>query len=184
MAHHQGMLLGAINNLLNGDLLIKRFNKDPRIRGIQSLMYERVPYSPPVKMGLSRKEPMTRRLEPFSQTPLLGVVPTPESVTPKINLLSNEKYSLMISNTGGGYSRWGEIELYRWRSDITRDAWGSFCYIRDLRSGEIWSTTYQPTLTAGKEYNVNFKGDKAEFTRKDHLIETQMEVVVTPEDTC
>ncbi len=182
MAHHQGMIFATINNILNNETLINRFNKDPRICGVSSLLYERIPFSPPIKVTRGRKEPILRRLKPFSQSPIMGVVKTAESVTPKINLLSNEKYSLMITNTGGGYSRWGEIEIYRWRADTTRDSWGSFCYIKDMKSGEVWSAAYQPTQTSGKEYSVNFKGDKAEFRRKDHQIETLTEIVVSPED--
>lgn len=182
MAHHQGMILASINNTLNNDTLIKRFHKDPRICGVNSLLNERIPFSPPIKGTGIRKEPTLRRLEPFSQSPIMGVVETPESVTPKINLLSNEKYSLMISNTGGGYSRWHDIDIYRWRADTTRDSWGSFCYIKDMKLGEVWSTAYQPTQTRGKEYSVNFTGDKAEFRRKDHQIETLTEIVVSPED--
>lgn len=182
MVHHQGMTFTAINNTLNNDALINRFNKDPRICGVSSLLYERVPVSPQIKITGIRKEPTLRRLQPFSQIPVMGVVKTPESVTPKINLLSNEKYSVMITNTGGGYSRWRDIDVYRWRADTTRDLWGSFCYIKDMKSGEAWSTTYQPTQNVGKEYSVNFKADKAEFKRKDNGIEALTEVVVSPED--
>lgn len=182
MAHHQGMIFATINNILNKATLNNRFHKDPRICGVSSLLYERIPFSPPIKVTGGRKEPILRRLEPFSQSPIMGVVETTESVTPKINLLSNEKYSLMITNTGGGYSHWGDIEIYRWRADTTQDSWGSFCYIKDMKSGEVWSAAYQPTQTSGKEYSVNFKGDKAEFRRKDHQIETLTEIVVSPED--
>jgi len=182
MAHHQGMIFATINNILNNETVINRFHKDPRICGVSSLLHERIPFSPPIKVTGGRKEPILRRLKPFSQSPIMGVVETTESVTPKINLLSNEKYSLMITNTGGGYSRWGDIEIYRWRADTTRDSWGSFCYIKDMKSGEVWSAAYQPTQTNGKEYSVNFKGDKAEFRRKDHQIETLTEIVVSPED--
>jgi cellobiose phosphorylase len=182
MAHHQGMIFATINNILNNEILINRFQKDPRICGVSSLLYERIPFSPPIKITSGRKEPILRRLEPFSKSPIMGVVETTESVTPKINLLSNEKYSLMITNTGGGYSRWGDIEIYRWRADTTRDSWGNFCYIKDMKSGEVWSAAYQPTQTSGKEFSVNFKGDKAEFRRKDHQIETLTEIVVSPED--
>lgn len=182
MAHHQGMVLASINNILNNDTLIKRFHKDPRICGVNSLLYERIPISPPIKISGIRQEPILRRLEPFSQSPILGEVKTSQSVTPKIILLSNEKYSLMVSNTGGGYSRWQDVEIYRWRADTTRDSWGSFYYIKDMNSGEIWSATYQPTQYSGKEYSVSFKGDKAEFKRKDHQIETFTEIVVSPED--
>jgi cellobiose phosphorylase len=182
MAHHQGMIISSINNVLNTDPLIRRFHKDPRIRGVNSLLYERIPFSTPIKVKANRKEPSLRRLEPFSQIPIMGVVENPESVTPKINLLSNHEYSLMITNTGGGYSRWREFDISRWRADTTRDPWGSFFYIKDRKSGAVWSSTYQPTQTKGKEYSVNFKGDKAEFRRKDHQIETITEVVVSPED--
>jgi cyclic beta-1,2-glucan synthetase len=182
MAHHQGMILASINNLLNTDILIKRFHNDPRICGVDSLLYERIPSSPAIKVKGIKKEHTLTRLKPFSQNPIMGVVETPESVTPKINLLSNENYSLMITNTGGGYSRWNDLDITRWRADTTRDAWGSFYYIKDLKSGAIWSTTFQPTLKKGDEYSVNFKGDKAEFKRKDYEIESICEVVVSPED--
>ncbi len=182
MAHHQGMILSTINNILNNDIVSSRFHSDPRICGVNSLLYERIPFSPPIKVRSIRKEPTLRRLEPFSLTPIMGVVETAESVTPKINLLSNEKYSLMITNAGGGYSRWNDIEIYRWRADTTRDSWGNFCYIKDIKSGEVWSAAYQPTQTSGENYSVNFKGDKAEFRRKDHEIETITEIVVSPED--
>ena len=51
----------------------------------------------------------------------------------------------MVTNAGGGYSRWKDIAVTRWREDA-RDNWGSFCYLRDVTSGEVWSTAYQPTL--------------------------------------
>ena len=50
----------------------------------------------------------------------------------------------MITNTGGDIAVWGDIEIYRWRADTTRDSWGSFIYIKDRKS-EMWSTTYRPT---------------------------------------
>ena len=50
----------------------------------------------------------------------------------------------MVTNSGGGYSRWNEFDLTRWRSDTTLDPWGSFLYIRDVRSDEIWAAAHQP----------------------------------------
>jgi cyclic beta-1,2-glucan synthetase len=182
MAHHQGMIFAAINNALNHDALIKRFHNDPRIAGVNALLYERIPHAPSLKTGGLKKTASFRRLEPFSQSPIMGVVKTPESVTPKINLLSNGQYSLMITNTGGGYSRWGDIEIYRWRADTTQDAWGSYCYVKDRNAGTVWSTTYQPTQTSGTEYTAHFTGDKALFKRIDNQIETITEIDVSPED--
>jgi cellobiose phosphorylase len=70
---------------------------------------------------------------------------------PDIQLLSNGHYHLMLTAGGGGYSRWNNIALTRWRSDTTRDNWGAFCYIRDTQTGDVWSNTWQPTgYTADK----------------------------------
>lgn len=182
MAHHQGMIFASINNLLNNDVVIKRFSKDPRISGVESLLFERIPTAPPIKLKRGRKEPTLRRLEPFSESPIMGVVDTAKSPSPKINLLSNGRYSLMITNSGGGVSKFEEMDIYRWRADTTKDSFGSFCYVRDKDLKKVWSTTYHPTETSGHIYSVNFKADKAEFRRRDEEIETFLEVVVSPED--
>ncbi len=54
-------------------------------------------------------------------------------------LLSNGRYAVMLTAAGGGYSRWRDIAVTRWREDATRDDWGSFIYLRDTQSGEVWS---------------------------------------------
>ena len=43
----------------------------------------------------------------------------------------------MVTDSGGSYSRWNDLDLSRWRSDTTLDAWGSFLYIRDTRSDAV-----------------------------------------------
>ncbi len=64
----------------------------------------------------------------------------------------------MITNAGGGYSRWKDIAVTRWQEDSTRDDWGAFCYIRDATSGEFWSAAYQPVLKRSKNYEADFLG--------------------------
>ena len=88
----------------------------------------------------------------------------------------------MVTNAGGGYSRRQQMALTRWREDVTTDAWGSFCYVRDLDAGDVWSATYQPTAREPEEYEVTFAPDRAVWRRLDAGIETRTEVVVSPED--
>lgn len=181
MAHHQGMSLLAFNNILNDNPFPKRFHANPRISGVELLLYERTPLNPPIAKE-SRKEIPISRLTPFSTAPIMGMMHTPHSLTPKVNLISNGSYSVMMTNSGGGYSRWKEIDISRWRSDSTLDNWGSFCYIKDLHSGAVWSNTFQPTHTKDRKYSVSFKADKIEVHRRDHQFETISEIVVSPED--
>lgn len=181
-AHHQGMSIIAMNNLLNNFIMTYRFHEDPRINGVESLLYERIPMTAPSKSKGFKRDIPSARLLPFSPVPIMGVVDTPESVTPKINLLSNGTYSLMVTNAGGGYSQWRDIDITRWRADSTCDSWGSFCYIKDIQTGFCWSNAFHPIQNRGSQYSTSFKADKAEFTRKDYQIETVTEIVVSPED--
>ena len=88
----------------------------------------------------------------------------------------------MVTNAGGGYSRWGDFEITRWRSDRTQDPWGTFCYIHDADSDRLWSNTYHPIGGKVEGYCVNFALDRAVFRRADNGIETETEVIVSPED--
>src|SRR5271169_1679515 len=88
----------------------------------------------------------------------------------------------MVTNAGGGSSRWKDLAVTRWREDTTADNWGSFCYLRDEASGEFWSTAYQPTLKQAEHYEALFSEGRAEFRRRDFEYETHTEIVVSPED--
>jgi cellobiose phosphorylase len=99
-----------------------------------------------------------------------------------LQLLSNGNYHVMVTNTGGGYSRWKKLALTRWREDATCDNWGQFCYIRDLSSGRYWSTTYQPTLRPPDRYELIVEAGRVSFRRRDHDIEVDTDISVSPDD--
>ena len=101
---------------------------------------------------------------------------------PTVQLLSNGRYHAMITNAGGGYSRWKDIAVTRWREDSTRDNWGTFCYLRDAANGAFWSTTYQPTLNPSAAYQAKFSEACAAFRCYEQGINTHMEIAVSPED--
>lgn len=181
MAHHQGMSLLAIDNVLNNNILRKRFHANPRICGMESLLYEKAPVFPTIAKG-SRKTIPISRLPPFPAVPIMGIAETPHGSAPKVNILSNGVYSVMITNSGGGYSTWKDFDITRWRADVTLDNWGSFCYIKDVHSGDFWSVGFHPTCRRSKKYTVSFKADRTEIQRLDAQMETDLEVVVSPED--
>jgi cellobiose phosphorylase len=112
----------------------------------------------------------------------MRVLQNPDSSIPEIQLLSNGRYHLMITAAGGSHSRVNDMSITRWREDSTRDNWGMFCYVRDPKLGKYWSTTFQPTLTKPKSYEVIFSEGRAEFRRSDNDIESYTEIVVSPED--
>ncbi|MCC7029105.1 MAG: cyclic beta 1-2 glucan synthetase [Chitinophagaceae bacterium] len=179
MAHHQGMSLLSLAYLLQNRPMQQRFESDVHIQSALLLLQERIPrittfYSPSVHAGDSSFV--------SGSDHSIRVVNTPHTQVPEIKLLSNGRYHVMVTNSGGGYSRWKNIAVNRWREDITCDNWGSFCYIRDLDQGHFWSTAYQPTLQQGENYEAVFSEGRAEFRRRDFSLETHTEIVVSPED--
>ena len=184
MAHHQGMSLLSLAYLLLDRPMQKRFEAEPVFQATMLLLQERVPkatafYSHTAELSGLRTTPSG------AETPV-RVFSSPDTPIPGVQLLSNGRYHIMITNAGGGYSRWKDIAVTRWREDSTRDNWGTFCYLRDVTSGEFWSTAYQPTLkrpaNQSNNYEAIFSEAKVEFRRRDHDFDTHTEIAVSPED--
>ncbi len=180
LAHHQGMGLLSLDNFLHGNPLQRYFHADARVRAIEPLLHERIPVLPPLHFVSTRQRVYSA--EAGEVAPSAGRFDTPHTGTPKTHLLGNGRYSLMVTNAGGGYSRWGDYEITRFRSDCTRDPWGTFCYIRDAASDRLWSTTYHPVGGQVETYCVDFEHGRAMFRRMDNGIQAETEVVVSPED--
>ncbi|MDZ4667424.1 MAG: glucoamylase family protein [bacterium] len=178
MAHHQGMNLLSLTYLLCNQPMQKRFELDPNLQTALLLLQERVPKA----TGFYTISVDTEEIIHSSSNTEMRVIHSPNTPQPEIQLLSNGSYHVMVSNAGGGYSRWRDTSLTRWREDTTCDNWGSFCYIRDLHAGEFWSTTYQPTLKETPHYEAIFTQGRIEFRRTDNEIELHTEIVVSPED--
>ena len=179
MAHHQGMCLLSLAYLLLDRPMQKRFESDPMIQATVLLLQERIPKATALYSSTLSEE--HKALHPLEEKPV-RVYTTPDTPVPEVQLLSNGRYHVMITNAGGGYSRWKEMAVTRWREDSTRDNWGTFCYIRDILSNVFWSTAYQPALKESKRYEAIFSEGRAEFRRRDENFDTHTEIAVSPED--
>ncbi len=181
MAHHQGMSLISIAYLLLNGQMQKRFESDPMFQATILLLQERIPKATAFYSQTTGLSEIHSASYPLEEKPI-RVYTTPDTIVPEVQLLSNGRYHVMITNAGGGYSRWKDLAVTRWREDSTCDNWGSFCYIRDVASGVFWSTAYQPVLKVSKHYEAIFSEGRAEFRRRDEEIETHTEIAVSPED--
>jgi len=175
MAHHQGMSLLALSNVLRDHAVQRRFHSDPRIRAVESLLFERVPIT------RVEREEVTRPSVVPEVAQVQDRMWSEKTRLPHIQLSSNGRYSLMISNNGTGYSRWKGFDITRWRSDTALDPWGNFIWMRDQRSGVTWSPTPRPFGEIG-EGSVAFSADRATFVRRVQDVETKLEVTVTASD--
>src|SRR6185312_3316029 len=101
---------------------------------------------------------------------------------PRTQILSNGRYASMTTAVGSGYSRWRDVAITRWREDATRDPFGTYVFLRDVKTGETWSAGYQPTAVEPDSYDVTFSEDRSEIVRRDGTLVTTLEVIVSPED--
>jgi cyclic beta-1,2-glucan glucanotransferase len=180
MAHHQGMALVAIGNVLSDRAMVERFHADPIVEATELLLQERMPRD--VLVARPRAEEVksaadVRDLVP----PVLRRFTSPHDAIPRTHILSNGRYAVMVTAAGSGYSRWRDIAVTRWREDVTRDTWGSYLFLRDMQTGVVWSAGHQPSGVEADDYEVIYSEDHAEFLRRDGSITTGLTIVVSTE---
>ena len=186
MAHHQGMSFLALAHVLLDRPMQRRFESDPLFQATLLLLQERIPRTT-VLFPMTSQVGDEQIRSSGAELPIRRFTRADPTV-PEVQLLSNGRYHVMVTSAGGGYSRWRDLSLTRWREDTTTDSFGSFCYVRDAASGNFWSTAYQPTRVRPATYEVIFSEGRAEFRRRDLTddesgeFETHTEIVVSPED--
>ena len=181
MAHHQGMTVVSMGNVVHDGATQRRFHSHPMIQAAELLLQERTPRS--VAVTRPRGEEVleaahVRDLVP----PTLRRFDSPHDITPRTHLLSNGRYTVMITAAGSGFSRWGNLAVTRWREDTTRDGWGTYIYLRDAGTGDVWSAGFQPCGSEADHYDVVYSEDRARITQHYPSLSIVLEIVVSPED--
>ena len=180
MAHHQGMTIVALADALLGGEMRRRFHREPMIAAVELLLQERHPReATAIQVRAEEVKAATEVRIVAPQTPRR--TDTPHTAAPQIQILSNGRYSVMLTNAGSGYSRWNELSVTRWREDRTLDDWGSYIYLRDRQANRTWSAAYQPTRVEPDAYAANFSEDRVEFVRRDRTMTTTTEILVSAE---
>jgi len=180
MAHHQGMTITAIANTLQGGRLRDRFHAEPMIQGTELLLQERIPRdvasAPP-----RATEVLVAPVEQLD-APAVRTFASPAAEAPTAHLLSNGNYGVMLTPTGEGFSRWRDMAVTRWRGEAAQAALGSFVFLRDRDTGDIWSSGVQPTRAGVERHRAVFCEHHAAFTHQMPQLTTTTEVVVSAED--
>ncbi len=181
MAHHQGMAFLTLSNLLLEKTMIDRFHRDKEVRAAELLLQERMPAKPKLikHPALSRVHEPHERMA--SDPAEVREFSTAHTRVPEAAVLSNGKYSTVVTNAGSGFSRYEGVAVTRWREDPVRDPWGSYLYIRDVEADALWSAGYLPCRKEADEMQVIFDLERATFVRRDGGVRTTMEVCVSPE---
>ena len=181
MAHHQGMSLVALANVLMGGVMQNRFHAVPIVQATELLLQERTPRDVLVARPRAEEVSAAAQVRDVSP-PVVRRFTSPHDTTPRTQLLSNGRYTVMLTAAGSGYCRWQGKAITRWREDPTRDCWGAYIYLRDQQMGNVWSAGYQPTGVEPDSYEAAFFEDHVEYVRRDKTLTTRLEIVVSTED--
>ncbi len=191
MAHHQGMALVALCNLLCAQAVQRWFAAVPLVAAYESLLQERCPRQ------------MIGTVNPRS-VPVFDDITTASALQPRAldprslqwqptHLLSNGCYSVALRANGAGVSRWQRddfrINISRWRDDLLRDEYGSFVYLKASdeadgvrKSQAAYSITSRPAAHPNWDYSCCFMADRVQFDATSAALDVRMTVLVSPED--
>ncbi len=182
MAHHQGLILASINNVFNNMIFQKRFYENPEIKALDVLLQERMPEN--VIITKEKKEKVEKIKYKDYENYLERIYKNPNNMLDKLNLISNNDYSIIINQKGEGYSKYKNkiINRYKHTDDFMQ---GIVFFVKNMRTNKIWSSFYmdsENTMYSNNDkknnFIVNFMPDKSMFIRKDGEIETSTQITI------
>ena len=184
MAHHQGMALVALCNVLCGQMPQRWFSQTPQVAAYASLLHERCPRQI-ISSANPRSLPDVAPDESAHTFQSRHIKPQSGQWQPT-HLLSNGRYSVALRGNGAGVSRWSQHNtrhnISRWRDDLLRDQYGTFIYLRAGSNHSVYSTTAQPAPHPAWRYSACFLADRVQFDSTSSELETTTTVLVSPED--
>ena len=182
MVHHQGMSLLALNNVINDNILQKRFHSEPFISAAEYLLEERMPNTVVINKTNAQSTQPTQSKKKNNFSSCIRAYTSPNLILPNVHILSNGNYGIILNELGGGYSYFNNINVTRRSDETACSDKGSFIYIHDINAKAWWTTSYSPLNLPNEEYKVVFCHDKAEFSRRDGYIDTHTQITVSAED--
>lgn len=181
MVHHQGMIFLALANFFVDNIMQNRFHANPVIKSAEFLLQERMP----LKVSITKEHKEEYKVfkgTAKQETNVIRKFGVPQRILPKVHLLSNGSYSVMVTEGGSGYSKNNDMAVNRWRGTLQGNNAGFFIYVQNINSNNFWSAAFEPCNVEPEDYQVTFSSDKAEYFRVDGNIETHTQIVVSPEE--
>ena len=184
MAHHQGMALVALCNVLCNQAPQRWFSQNSLVSAHDILLHERCPRQI-VSSANTRMAPSLDEDKPSSAFQSRSINPLGAHWQPT-HLLSNGRYSVALRPNGAGVSSWrfnhSRINISRWRDDLLRDAYGSFIYLRSGDEAAVYSVTAHPAPHPQWQYHACFMADRVQFDATSTALQITTTVLVSPED--
>lgn len=179
MAHHQGLILLCINNLVKDKIIQKRFMQNPEMQSVAILLEERMPEN--VIITKEKKENPEKIKYAVDEVYTERVYQKVNEKLPISNVISNDDYTIVMTDKGNGYSSYKDIIINRYKK-TEEIAQGIFFFIKNVKTKRIWTSNYTSYLFKPDKYQIKFTQDKDKIIRLDGSIETITDVCISPNE--
>ena len=179
MAHHQALSLLSINNLINNNILVNRFMKNPEIEAVSVLLQERMPDK--ARITKEKKEKVEKIKPKDYQNYIEKVYTKVENKLNVSNTISNGNYTIFTKDNGEGFSMLNNILVNRFKETADYKQ-GILFFIKNVNSKRIWANTPIEETNKADTFKTIFAPERNEFIRTDANIVTKTKVVVSPDD--
>ncbi len=180
MAHHVGMSLLAVVNILCGRRMVRRFMSDAYMSAFRSLLQERIPVGAVLSHEGEPDTVMPDRTPPRGETVLYegkGYDPwRPECV-----MLSNGSYRTLVTDTGLNRTLCGMRDLTRYDGHQVGGACGVLFFITD--GDRLVSLTPAPFFDTDVQYSSRFEAARAANGMTYKTLRGSVSTLVCPDDT-
>ncbi len=176
MAHHQGLILLSINNLINKNILQKRLVKNPEIEAVTILLQETMPD----KFIITKEN--KEKVEKLKYKDYENyIVNTYNKIDERIirgNVIANENYTVAINQKGEGVSKYKGIYINRFKK--TDDyLQGIIFNFKNIKTKNIWSSCYLQNESK-ENYQISFMPDRNEQEIMNGNIKTKIKTTIAP----
>ncbi len=178
MAHHQGMSLLTLVNLLHQNKMVELFHRDMRVRSAELLLKERIPTkASKIHEHVSHEE--KKQTQKKAQHHYKRRYESAEMPV-DVNIHSNGRLTSLVTTQGAGFLQFDGVAITRWREQSPL-SWGNFLYIRDVDSGETCSPTFEPCQKPARKMSTQFALGHSSFSQESDSLQTTMEICISPE---
>ena len=169
MAHHQGLILISINNVLNNNIIKERFNNNPEIEATNILLEERMPIQ--MIITKEKKEKITKNKNLNIDSYLERVIENPNKKYRNLNIISNERYKIIIDDIGNSISEFDDLMVNNFKetSDLKN---GINTFVKNIKTKKI--------VDIKENAKVIFSPDKAKFIKQDNNLKISETVCIDP----
>jgi len=177
MAHHLGMSLLAINNVLGDNRMQKRFMRERSMAAFSEFLQEKVP----VGQVVLRQPP---REVPEKPVRAVGVwfreTEGVDALRPASSVLSNGGYHVLVTESGQNRSMAGDLMLTRFESKQLDGSMGIGFF---LKTGDgFFGLQPMPYFEADAEWSAQMSGGSVWITGRRGTLQSVVETQVPPNE--